>query len=481
MTTNESTSRKAAKSSMWAAVEKASSLGIQFVITMVLARLLSPSDYGVIAMLGIFIAVAAQFINCGFGTALIRKDECSQEDFSTAFYFNIGVSIIIYLILFIAAPYIAKFYEQPLLCPVLRVYGISLIIAAICIVQQVMLTRKLDFKSTSIITTVSALLSGVVGVFCAYKGMGAWALVIQHITKEVLITVCLFVIIRWVPSFTFSKKSLSYLWNFGSKMLASGLISSVYNQLYNLFVGKVYNSATLGLYNRGLQISNIYPDIVQSVFVRNSLPLMSQCQNDKERLIHVYREFCKLVSFLTFPMVCLMVILAKPFVLFFLTDKWAECIPYVQIFCLGALFIPLSVVNYNVLLAAGHPGATLKAEIIKKTVGVLVIIILVPIGPVVLAIGSSLYSVFAYIINLYFAKKYVGISFVEQLLDLVPSFVISVITCIIVWLVIMFIPGYLLQLIVGGLLELLLYFVITKYIFKFTIYTQILGLIKKNK
>lgn len=480
MSSNESTSSKAAKSSMWAAVEKASSLGIQFVITMVLARLLSPSDYGVIAMLGIFIAVAGQFINCGFGTALIRKEECSQDDFSTAFFFNIGVSIIVYLLLFLAAPYIATFYDQPLLCPVLRVYGISLIISAICIVQQVMLTRKLDFKSTSIITTVSALLSGVIGVFCAYKGMGAWALVIQHIAKEILITVCLFLIIRWHPKLVFSKESLSYLWKFGSKMLASGLISSIYNQLYNLFVGKVYDSATLGLYNRGQQIANIYPDIVQSVFVRNSLPLLSQCQNDRERLIHVYREFCKLVSFLTFPMVCLMVILAKPFVLFFLTDKWAECIPYVQIFCIGALFIPLSVVNYNVLLAAGHPGATLKAEIIKKAVGVTVIVILVPIGPIVLAIGSTLYTLFAYVINLYFAKKYVGVSFKEQLLDLIPCFAISAITCFIVWLVINLIQGYFIQLLVGGLLEVALYVIVTKFIFRFNIYSQIMSIIKKK-
>ena len=476
----ESVAHKTARTSFWAAIEKLSTLGVQFVISMLLARLLTPSDYGTVAMLGIVIAIGNQFISCGFGTAIVRKPSIEQKDLSTAFFFNLGVSLLVYLIIFFTAPLIAKFYELPILNPILRVYGLTLIISSAAIVQQSLLSRRLDFKSQAKVTVLATIVSGIVGVFCAYKGLGAWALVIQSIVSALLNTFLLWFFLKWTPSLEFSRSSLKYLWGFGSKVLASGLISSVYTNLYSLFIGKVYNSAALGLFNKGQQIANIYPDIVRNIFIKNSVPILAQHQDNHDDLKRIYSEFCKLVCFVTFPVVVLAIVLAKPFVLFFLTERWIESVPYVQIFSVAAILGPLNIINYNILLVVGRSDATLKAELIKKISGIAVILILLKYGPLTLAIGSCCFNIAVYFINLLFAKKYVHISIMDQFKDLLPSLLIASLTGVVAYFVICFIDGNLLQLIVGALIGVGLYFIVTKYIFRFQIYNKLSILLKRQ-
>lgn len=476
----ESVSHKTARTSFWAAIEKISTMGVEFIVSMVLARLLSPSDYGSIAMLGIFISVANQFVSCGFGSALIRKLDCTQSDYSTAFFFNVGVAIITYIILFFSAPFIATFYNIEILCPILRVSGICLIVNSTKIVQYSILTKNLAFKSLAKVTALTTTISGAIGIYFAYNGFGAWALVIQSLSTSLLTAISTILITRWIPTLTFSKESFRYLWNYGSKMLASGLISTIYMNLYSLLIGKVYDSKALGIFNRGQNTANIYPNVVQSVFIRNSLPIMAQYQNDRERLIHIYREFCKLAGFVTFPIVFMVIVLAQPFVYTILTEKWSDAIIYIQIFSVFSLLAPINVINYNLLLVIGRTDATLKAEIIKKVSGIILIFSLLRFGPLVLAVGSTCFNIAVYFVNLCFAKKYVGISIKSQIKDLTPPLLAAVVCSVFVHFTLLFIANDWFKLMVGGILQATMYFFVTKFILKMSVYSNIMNLIKNN-
>lgn len=463
---------KTMRTSFWGAIEKVTNMGTHFIVTLLLARLLCPEDYGIIAMLTVFIAISQQIIECGFSNALIRKQDCSTVDYSTAFFFNISISIAIYLVLFLCAPLLASFYDMPLITDVLRVYGITLILDSFRLVQYSMLVKGLEFKNIAKISSISVAVSGVVGIVAAYLGLGVWALVIQTISNSLLYLILVFLSIRWIPILVFSKESFKYLWGFGSKMLLTGIISSIYSNIYSLVIGKVYSSKELGIFNRGQNTASIIPGVVQSVFNRNSLPILSELQNDNEKLISVYRKFISIVSFITFPCVLLLCVLAKPFVYAILTEKWAEAIVYIQIFSITAILAPANFINLNLLQVKGRTDLTLKAEIIKKSIGLIMVFALMSFGPLVLAIGSSLFNIFTYSINLYYAKKLTSLKYSSQLKDMSPYFFASIVSAICVYITIIFVENYFVQLILGGLEGMLIYFFITKYIFKIDLYNK---------
>lgn len=468
----ESTAHKTARTTFWGAIERISTMSVQFVITMVLARLLSPSDYGIIAMLTIFISISQQFVECGISNALIRKQDCTQEDYSTAFFFNVGMSCIVYLILFFLAPLIARFFQMDLLTLVLRVYGLSIIFQSFRIVQYAILCKRLEFKKIAKVTALVTLLSGLIGIVLAYIGYGVWALVAQSVFLAFITSVAYYVVLRWTPSYIFSSKSFHYLWSFGSKMLLSGIISVTYTNLYSLVIGKVYDSKSLGLFNRSHQLANVYPDIVKSIFVRNSLPIMSEIQGDKNHLVRVYREFVTLVSFVTFPVVILLLVMARPFILFFLSDKWEGSIVFLQIFCLSSLMMPANWINLNLLQALGRSDLTLKAEIIKKVIGVIIIMSTISFGPLILALCYSLYDIVIYFINLYYARKLTGLPYYAQIKDFLPCLISSVLAAIIACGLMQLVSNYCLQMMVAFTGGMLLYYVITRYIFKMDIYNK---------
>lgn len=472
--------KQTASTTLWATVEKFGLLGIQFVIGMVLARILSPSDYGVIALLFVFINLAQVFIDSGFGSALIRKLDCNEADYSTAFFFNIGVGISCYVVLFISAPFISQFYNKEILTPVLRCYGLSLIFNSAIIVQNAILTQRLAFKAMAKCNIIGTLSSGIVALYFAYIGWGVWALVIQTIVNALINVILFSISTKWKPIPTFSRDSFKYLWSFGSKSLISSLISSLYGNIYALVIGKCYTDADLGFFNRGHSTATLAPNIVQNVFNKSTLPLLSKMQNDRDALVNLYRKFTQLLAFISFPLVFIMMVLAKPFILFVLTDKWAEAIPFVQIFSIATLTGAVGMLNLNLLIALGRTDLTLKANIIKKSIGFAVVFCLLTTNPMILAIGSMAIDILCYLVNLYYAKKVIDLGYLTQIKDMMPYLLVSILVAIATYPVILIIPSHLLQLIIGAFVYMALYFLITRYYLKTSFYGNISQLIKRN-
>lgn len=472
---------KTINTTLWGLVEKIATTFTNFVVTIILARLLLPSDYGIIAMMGIFIAIANTFIECGFCNALIRKLDTSQEDYSTAFYYNIGISFLVYLILFLTAPLFAAFYNLCEFTLILRCFGITLIINSFGIVQHAILTKQLKFKQIAIISIVAGLFSGIIGIGCAYAGLGVWALIIQTLTSSTLSLILLSFFTKWKPSLIFSKKSISYLWGFGNKMLVTGLISSTYGHLYSLLIGKAYDSKTLGIFNKGQETALIIPNIISSIFMKNSLPIMAELQNNREKLIETYRKFVLIVSFITFPAVCLLFFLAEPFVMIVLSEKWAGSIMIIQIIAITTLFAPASGINLNLLQALGKPDYTLRAEIIKKIIGIITVFALLNFGIEALAIGSGCINLLAYGVNLYYAKKAVCLSFFVQIKDLTPIILSTSVMAIACYATQLVTDNYYVYTILCVLTGMATYYITTKYIFKMNYYDHLHSLIKSNK
>ena len=469
----ESVTSKTIRSTYWTTIEKIFSMGVSFVVSMVLARLLTPSDFGTVALMTVFFAIANSIATCGFANALIRKDECSQADYSTAFYYNVLVAILLYIIIYFAAPFIADFYDVEILSSVIRISGLTIIINSINLTQSVQLTRNLRFKSLSIRTVMSAIASGITGIIAAYYGLGVWALVIQSLTNSIVGSILLIVAVRWVPSLAFSKDSFRYLWNFGSKMLVTGIISTLYSNIYSIVIGKAFDNYSLGLFNRGQHISGLCPSIVDGIFTKTTLPILSQLQSDRERLLAVYRKMVVMVSSLTFPLCLLMCALARPFVLFFLTEKWSDAIIYIQIFSITCITSSANIINLNLFQVEGRSDITLKIEIIKKAVGFAMVFSLLIYGPMVLAIGCSCFNIFAYSVNLFFVHKLEKIPYSQQLLDLFPCSFASVIAAIFAFIVSLSPVPYWAQFLGGGIVGIIVYYLFTRYYFKFDIYTII--------
>ena len=476
----ETVTHKTARTSFWGGIEKVGSLGAQFVVSMLLARLLSPSDYGVVAMLMVFLAIANQIVSCGFVNALIRKTECKSVDYNTAFYFNVVVSLICYLCLYLIAPYVARFYKMELLCSVMRVTALSIPLGALTLVQDAILLRNLEAKKNAFITTSTAIIGGVIAVWLAYRGWGVWALVFHQLLGSILRVIFLWARTSWLPKLEYSIDSMRYLWRFGSKMLLTGLISVTYSNIYSILIGKFFNSNLLGLFNRGQNVAILLPNVIESVFVKNSLPIMSQLQLDKEKLPHVYNEFIKLTCFLTFPIVTLTIILAKPFVELVLTEKWLGCVIYIQLFSINAVFSPANSVNLNLLQALGRSDYTLKAEIIKKSLGFIMVFLLLPFGPLYLAIGYNIFGMFCVGVNCYYAKKLSGLSYWYQIKGVLPILISCVLMGIVVFFSIFLFDYSLFKLIVGILIAIISYYIITCNILKLEIAEKILSMIKRK-
>lgn len=465
MDNNESVAHKTVRTSIWTGIEKVFGLGIQFIISMLLARLLSPDDYGSIAMLTVFIAISNQVVACGFVNALIRKIECKSIDYSTAFYFNVVVSLICYVILFLVAPYVASFYDMAILCPILRASSLSIPICALTLVQETILQRELRVKKQTFITLFSSIVSGLLSIVLAYKGFGIWTLVFNQLFGGFLRALLLWYKTSWLPKWEYSIDSMKYLWGFGSKMLLTEFIGVTYANIHSIVIGKFYSGNVLGIFNRGQTVAILLPNVLQGIFVSNSLPIMAQIQNDKERMVHVYAEFIKLTCFFTFPVVILMAVLADPFVRFVLTDKWIGCVIYIQIFSLNAMLSPANSVNLNLLQVYGRSDYTLKAEVIKKAAGFIVVFALLSFGPLILAVGTVFISLFSNIVNLHYAKKLSGLSYWFQVKIMIPVFLCSSMMGVLVYLSILCVDNSLAKLIVGSIIGVVSYSALS-YVFK---------------
>ena len=420
---------------IWSSVEKFSSLGIHFVVGIILARLLLPSDFGAIALITIFFTISNSFIDSGFGTALIRKIDRTETDFATVFYFNIFISLICYGLLFISAPYISEFFNLSILCPVLRVQSLSLILGAFIAVLNAKLLINLNFKAIAIRTLLSALISGIVGIGLAYMGYGIWALVFQTLTASFVNLVFVWWYCKWLPDLIFSFKSFKELGSFGSKLLAAGLINTIYDNLAPLAIGKFYTPADLGFYNRGSELARVPSQSLLSVVQSVSFPVFSKIQDDDNHLIRVYRKYIRFTSlFLIF--FCIMVAaIAKPIVLLLLTEKWADAIIYLQLFCFAVMFNHINTINLNLLQVKGRSDLFLKLEIIKKIISIFILVVAIPFGVIWICVSKIVYCQIAIVINTYYSGKLFKIGYIAQVKDFIGYFCRSIVACIPAYLI----------------------------------------------
>ena len=442
---------------IWNSIEKVLVKGSSFVITVILARLLTPEDYGIIGMLAIFIALSNVFIESGFSKALIQKKDVSDEDYNTAFITNLGVAFAVYAILYFAAPLIAKFYNVSQLVPISRVLFLNLIIVSCNIVQNAILTRAVDFKSIAKINFIGVIVGGAAGVVSAYLGANAWALVIQTLTTSVTRMAVFPIYSRWYPTLKFSIQSLKALWVFGSKLLVSGSMAVVVNNISTICIGKFYSQAQLGFYTRAVQFSEIISSIINDVVGTVSYPVLSSLQESKDEMVKMYKMSLLYTSMLTFPILILTALLAHPLVLVLLTEKWLPCVVLLQILCLARMFTPISALNINILNALGRTDLTLKIETIKILYGIIALAITIPIGVKAIVIGNLVTTVISFFVNTYYPGKLLGYGAFKMLKDWKYVILSACIMSVMVLTAMYFIRNPYLQLLVVGPLGMAVY------------------------
>lgn len=409
----------------WNAIGRFSTQGVSFVISVLLARILSPSDYGVIGMIGIFMAIAQTFIDSGFGSALIRKKDCTETDYSTAFYFNIIVGVVCYLILFFAAPLIAAFFKTPILRDIVRVLSINLFLGSLTIVQSAKLTAAVDFKSQAKISLAATIVSGSVGLIMAYSGYGVWSLVYQSVVSSVVRTISFWIVTKWKPLKSFSKQSFKYLFGFGSKILSASLLHTIYSNLTTILIGKFYTPNDLGFYTRGEGLAVLPSSNITGILQGVTYPILANIQEDDNRLIQVYRKYIRITSMVIFFGMFLMVALAEPLIITLFTDKWQNSVIYLQVFSFAYMFDHICQLNLNILYVKGRSDLVLRLEVIKKTISISMIVAAIPFGVLAICISRALYTQIAVIINTYYTGKLFGLGYLTQVKDFFKYLVYS--------------------------------------------------------
>lgn len=476
---SDSLKSKTVKGVVWSSIERFSTQGVQFLIMIIMARLLTPKDYGLIGMLAIFLAVAQSLIDSGFSQALIRKQDRTDVDNSTVFYFNIVVSSALYLILFIAAPFVADFYNQPELTSVMRVVCLGVILNSLAVVQRALLTVRIDFKTQAKASLSAAVMSGCIGIVLAYCGFGVWSLVVQQLLNLSVNTLLLWIFSKWRPIAVFSWKSFHELFAFGSKMLASGLLDTLYRNIYPIVIGKLFSASSLGHYTRAQHFSEFPSSNVTGIIQRVTYPILCGIQDETERLEAVYRKFLKLSAFIIFPLMIGMSAVARPFIDIVLGTQWGFCGQLLQIICFAMMWYPIHAINLNLLQVKGRSDLFLRLEIIKKILGITVLCITAPFGLVVMCYGQIFNSIVALVINTYYTGKLINVGFIRQMKDLLPTILLSLTMFGAILLVNGFIEANMYRLVIGVLVGIIVY-VSGSYIFKFKELQTLFSLIRRK-
>ena len=421
---------------VWMAIQKYSTMIIQFISGIVLARLLTPYDYGCIGMLSIFMVLAEAFIDGGFGSALIQKKRPTQEDYSTIFFWNLFMAVILYAVLFACAPLIARFYKIPLLTKVLRVQGVILFIYAFNIVQRNQLQKQLNFKTLSIITLISAIIALVVTIVLAYKGFGVWALVVQHILVALIPAIAFWFFVKWRPILVFSWKSFKELFDFGLYMFLIHLINQFSVQLQGLLIGRFYNASTMGYYSKALRTESMASHSISSVMTQVTFPLYAEMQDNKQAIASAIKRFTMTLSYFSFPLLFLLLLVAKPLFVILYSERWLPSVPYFQALCIAGLASCLQAVNVQSISAIGKSKLNFIWTVIKRTIGIGIVIIgLVFWGMKGLLVGVIFNFWFSYLINICLVSKHIGYKWYQQIKDLLPVGIVSLVIAAICYLV----------------------------------------------
>lgn len=475
-----SVKQQATKSVLWSAIERFSVQGIQFLLSIIIARLLLPTDYGLIAMLSIFMAIAQTFIDSGFANALIQKKNRTETDYSTAFFFNIAISVVLYLLLYLSSPAIADFYHQEELNAITRIVGISLIINSFGIVQQAKLTIALNFKRQAIASLTAVIISGIVGVVMAYRGYGAWALVWQSLLNNFLRVALLWFFSKWVPLFCFSRESFCTLFSFGSKILLSSLLHTIYTNLYTLIIGKKFSAGELGYYNRAFTLAQFPSTNLTNVIVRAVYPIQCRLQDDDEQLRSMFLKYMRMACYLIFPVMIGFCALAEPVVRLLLTDKWLPVVPLLQILCIAYMWDPIMKINHNMLNVKGRSDYFLYAEVLKKIVAFTILFLTIPFGVKIMCAGLILYAFADIIIITYYTRKLTGISLLIQIKVLLPVVLLSFSMGGLVYLTTLLLENVWIQVLLGLLVG-VCYYVALSYLLDIKEIKTLTSLIKRIK
>ena len=441
----------------WSFFNQFSNYGMQFCVGIVMARLLSPSDYGITALPGVFLAIAAVFQDSGMAGALIRKPEIEEKDYSTLFLYSIGMGILMYAALFFASSYIASYFETPVLIPLVRVTALTFLWGPITTVQYVILKRKLDFKTPTKISIATKIFSAIVGITMAYMGYGLWALVISGVLSGFLNLILIVWAVRWYPRTGWSNESFKYLWGYGNKMLASSLLETAYSNITPLFVAKYYSPADLGVYNRARNYAIMPSQNVTGVIQNVTFPVLSKMQDDDESLARNYRRMLKTTAFVVFPLMMLLAGLARPLIITMITAKWEACIILLQLLCFSLMWYPIHSINLNLLQVKGRTDLFFRLEVIKKIIGLSILVVTLPLGLVVFCIGGIISSLVCLAVNTYYTGKLINVGYLKQMRDLFPTLLLSLVLFGVILVINQFISNYLLQILVGGTVGSLVY------------------------
>ena len=401
----------------WNFIEKVLMRGASFIIGIILARLLSPSDFGLIGMLAIFVAISNVFIEGGLAKALIQRKDCKDIDFSTAFVANVGMSLMIYVVLFLTAPLIADFYDEPILTDITRILSLNFVLGSFNIVQRAKLMANVDFKSVAQINVISTIVSGIVGIAMAYYGWGVWSLVGQTLCSTIVLLLLFPFYSKWRPSIKFSPNSFRQLFGFGSKLIATGVYSVILNNISTICIGRFYKSNQLGFYTRASQFSEIISSTMFDVLGNVTFPVLSHLQDDREKLVLVYRKSLFITAMLIFPMMILCALLSRPMVIILLTEKWLPCVVLMQWLFLARMFTPLSAINMNILNAVGRSDLFMKLDFSKAPLILIVLAITIPISVEAITIGSFCTSFICFFINAYLPGRLFGYGAIKMIRD----------------------------------------------------------------
>ena len=422
---------KTVKGVLWSGVERFSTQGVNFLIMLIIARIVSPSDYGLVGMLAVFIAVSQSLVDSGFSQALIRKNERSEVDINTVYYFNLLVSISIYILLFFFSPLVASFFNEPQLDCLLKVLSLVVVVNAFAVVQRALYVIAIDFKTQTKATLIAAVASGIIGIILAGYGYGVWALVFQQLSNSLISTILLWLYSTWRPKLLFSWISFHEMFSFGSKMLLSGLLNTLYNHIYQIVIGKAFSASSLGYYTRAHQFANMPSSSLTDVLQRVVFPVLCKLQDDKIKYKEVTRKFLSVSVFAVVPLMCLIAGISKPMVIVLLGEKWAYTADLLIPLCFALMLYPMHAINLNVITVIGRSDLFLKIEIIKKIIGVSVLAITIPFGLLAMCYGAIVGSILGLFVNSYYTKREIGYGIFTQFIDVFPVMALSLILFVI--------------------------------------------------
>lgn len=478
---SESLKKQTINGIIWSGIERFSVQGIQFLIMIIMARLLTPKDYGLIGMLTVFIAIAQTFIDSGFSQALIRKQNRTETDNSTVFYFNIGVGICIYILFYIIAPFISKFYDTPELTAIMRVISLGIIFNSLAVVQRALLTIRIDFKTQAKASLIAVILSGITGITMAYKGFGVWAIIAQQLTSLSLSTLLLWIFAKWRPKGTFSIDSFRELFTFGSKLLISGILETLYRNIYLIIIGKLFTASKLGYYTRAQQFSDFPSLNLTGIFQRVTYPILCKIQDDKEKLAQAYRKFLRVSAFIIFPLMIGLSAVAEPFILLLLKEQWHFAIIILKIICFAAMWYPIHAINLNLLQVEGRSDLFLRLEVIKKIVSIIILCLTIPLGLIAMCYGQIASSLISLIVNTYYTGKLINVGFIQQMKDLTPTLILVLsMWCIIIFGILPLCENNVIKLTAGIIIG-IIYYIGAAWMFRFPELKELLSILGKNK